>query len=69
MNMKRYIIALLIMLAVIFGPLKPAGSNGIGVNNHQADVAGPLPSSVVAVASTISGIGVAGGYILSRRQR
>jgi hypothetical protein len=67
--MKRYIIALLIMLAVIFGPLKPAGSNVIGSNNHQADVSGPLPSSVVAVASTISGIGVAGGYILSRRQR
>lgn len=65
--MKRLMILLLIIIALVFGPLKQASA--FKLHQSGSDFSMPMPGSVMAVAGSISGAGLAGRILLSRRQK
>lgn len=67
--MKRFLILLLISAGLVLIPFKNAGASSSFATNKQAVAGVPVVSSVITVSGAISGLGVVGHYIFTRRQR
>jgi hypothetical protein len=67
--MKRLLILLSILAGLVFIPLNNTDAASPFAVHKQAVAGIPVASSVIAVSGAISGLGVVGHYIFTRRQR
>jgi hypothetical protein len=67
--MKRLLILLSILAGLVLIPLKNTDAASPLSVDKQAAAGVPVASSVITVSGAISGLGVVGHYIFSRRQR